>query len=78
MNGSKPIFLSLQFRCIFNSKHYLETVNTTFIIDEITCQLLWQNVSSLILHLQANPMGREYKNLELYKYEIRYVSYFME
>jgi len=49
-NGAKPIFLSLEIRCVIhnNKKQYLDTVNTTFIIDKITCQLLWQNDSSLI------------------------------
>ena len=80
VNGAEPIVLSLEFRFVIhnNKKQYLDTVNTTFIIDKITCQLLWQNVSSLIHFLQANPMGIGCKNRKLCKYEIRHLFYFME
>jgi len=63
MKGDKPNVLSLEFRCLIhnNKTQYLDTVNTTFIIDKTTCHLLSQHVSSLIHFLQANPMGIECK-----------------
>jgi len=50
-------------------KQYFNTVNTTGTVDEITCQLHQQHVSTLI-HLQANLKAYNSKNLNILFYKI--------
>jgi hypothetical protein len=52
------IFLSIQFVFIIINKQYFNTVNITFIIDQITCQLLSQHASTFIHNFLTHLEGK--------------------
>jgi hypothetical protein len=55
-----------------NRKWYFITVNKTDIIDKITCQLLYQLVSTSV-HLQASLMDIKVYNVKPFKCKIKHI-----